>query len=129
MGLSVGVAGLGAIGLRVARALDEGIEGLNLAAVSARDHDKAAAKLASLRMEVPVVALAELADHAEVVVECVPAAAFLEIATRLGGRNTPSRRTSPTSGSALAEVADSLPRASTSTPPRRASPSSPPAVG
>ncbi len=37
----VGVAGLGAIGMTVARRLDEGIAGLVLTAVSARDHDRA----------------------------------------------------------------------------------------
>ena len=40
--LKVAVGGLGTIGLPVARALDSGIHGLELAAVSARDRDKAA---------------------------------------------------------------------------------------
>ena len=39
--LKVGLAGLGAVGLDVARRLEAGIPGLALAAVSARDHDKA----------------------------------------------------------------------------------------
>src|SRR3546814_4714627 len=37
--LGVAIGGLGAIGLGVARRLDEGIPGLRLAAVSARDRD------------------------------------------------------------------------------------------
>jgi aspartate dehydrogenase len=78
--LSVAVGGLGAIGFAVTRALDEGIEGLRLTAVSARNRDKAQAKIGELRRPVPVVGLAELAEHAEVVVECAPAACFLEIA-------------------------------------------------
>jgi aspartate dehydrogenase len=78
--LGVAVGGLGAIGLVVARALDDGIHGLQLVAVSARDRDKAARNLEDFRRPVPVVSLAELAAQAEVVVECAPAAVFAEIA-------------------------------------------------
>lgn len=78
--LSVAVGGLGAIGLAVARALDEGIEGLTLAAVSARGRARAEAKIGTLRRPVPLVGLAELAARAEVVVDCAPAACFLETA-------------------------------------------------
>mgnify|MGYP006283576821 CR=1 FL=1 len=39
--LTVGIAGLGAIGLHLARALDRGVPGLKLAAASARDRDQA----------------------------------------------------------------------------------------
>ncbi|MEQ8395306.1 aspartate dehydrogenase [Thalassobaculum sp.] len=81
-GLTVGIGGLGAIGLAVAKALDEGrIEGLRLAAVSARDTAKAHRTVDSFRTPVPVVALPELAELAEVVVECAPAAVFTEVAT------------------------------------------------
>ena len=76
----VAVGGFGAIGLQVARALDQGIPGLELVAVSARDHDKAAAKLAGFRQGVPVLPAGQLAEHADVVVECLPAAAFAELA-------------------------------------------------
>lgn len=79
--LTVAVGGLGAIGLAVARALDAGrINGLRLTAVSARDVAKAGRSMAGFRTAVPVVPLAELAERADVVVECVPAAAFGEIA-------------------------------------------------
>ena len=78
--LRVGVGGLGAIGLPVAKALDAGIPGLALAAVSARDPDKAAAKMAEFRTPVPVVTLGALAECAEVVVECAPPAVFLAAA-------------------------------------------------
>ena len=44
--LTVGIAGLGAIGLHLARALDAGVEGLKLIAVAARDHAKARDNLA-----------------------------------------------------------------------------------
>ena len=78
--LLVAVGGLGAIGLPVARALDRGIEGLSLVAVSARDHGKARARLADFSTVPRVVALAELAIVADVVVECAPPAVFREIA-------------------------------------------------
>ncbi len=78
--LTVAVGGLGAIGIPVARALDAGIHGLELVAVSARDRDKAARNLESFHKPVPVVSLAELADRAEIVVECAPAAVFAEVA-------------------------------------------------
>jgi aspartate dehydrogenase len=78
--LSVAIGGLGAIGLPVARCLDAGIEGLRLTAVAARDRDKAEAKMKDFRTQVPVLGLAELAGHADVVVECAPAACFLEAA-------------------------------------------------
>lgn len=79
--LTVGIGGFGAIGQKVAAALDsDGIEGLKLAAVSARDVDKARANMAGFRNEVPVVPLGELADLADVVVECAPASVFADVA-------------------------------------------------
>ncbi len=56
--LKVAVGGLGTIGLPVARALDSGIPGLELAAVSARDRDKAERNLAAFGRPGPVVSLA-----------------------------------------------------------------------
>jgi aspartate dehydrogenase len=78
--LRVAVAGFGAIGAVVARHLDEGIEGLVLTAVSARDRKAAEQRQAKFRKKVPVLAPGELAEHADVVVECAPAAVFREIA-------------------------------------------------
>lgn len=75
--LRIAVAGLGAIGMEVARALAGGIPGCALAAVSARD-------LAAARARVPgVLALpvGDLIGHADVVVECAPAALLAEIVT------------------------------------------------
>ena len=76
--LSVAIAGLGAIGLAVARRLDAGLEGLRLVAVSARNREGAAARMADFAAPVPVLALTDL--EADVVVECAPAAVFREIA-------------------------------------------------
>jgi aspartate dehydrogenase len=78
--LRVAVAGLGAIGLKVAEALDRGIPGCVLTAVSANDRDKAAKRLAHLTRQVPVVSLGELEPSADIVVECAPAKVLAEIA-------------------------------------------------
>lgn len=79
--MTVAIAGLGAIGLTVARALDEGrLPGLSLAAVSARDVAKAKRTVAAFKAPVPVIGLAELPAMADVVVECIPAAQFRTIA-------------------------------------------------
>src|SRR5215472_10400363 len=47
--LSVGIGGLGAIGLAVAKALDRGIPGLALKAVSARDRASAVTRIAGFK--------------------------------------------------------------------------------
>lgn len=77
--LTVGIGGFGAVGRKVAEAIDQGVDGLTLKAVSARDHAKAKANMAGFRNPVPVVGLAELAD-CDIVVEGLPAAVFDEIA-------------------------------------------------
>lgn len=78
--MRVGIGGLGAIGWPVMVRLVEGIDGLTLAAVSAADLERATRRLAEASIEVPVVPAASLADHADVVVECLPAAGFRSIA-------------------------------------------------
>ena len=74
------VAGLGAVGMPVVRALAAGIDGLELAAVSARDLARARERMAGVAPGIPVVPATELADRADVIVECVPKAAFAEVA-------------------------------------------------
>ena len=59
--LTVGIAGLGAIGLTLARALDMGVPGLQLAAVSALDLAKASANVEGFVSPPRVVTNAELA--------------------------------------------------------------------
>lgn len=78
--LRVAIAGLGAIGLKVAEALDRGIPGCVLAAVSANDRGKAAERLSHLGRQVPVVALEALEPLADIVVECAPAKLLASIA-------------------------------------------------
>jgi len=77
--LTVGIGGFGAVGRKVAEALDKGANGLRLAAISARDHDKAKRNMAGFTTEVPIVGLADLAE-CDIVVEGLPAAVFDEIA-------------------------------------------------
>ena len=79
--MKVGIGGLGAIGLTVARAIADGrLPGLELGAVSARDKEKANKRLASIGASAPVVSLKALAETCDVVVECAPAAAFPDVA-------------------------------------------------
>ncbi len=78
--LRVAIGGFGAIGRAVAGRLDEGIPGLSLAAISARDVAKAARNMAYFKNPVPIVTLGELADLADVVVEWAPAAVFADVA-------------------------------------------------
>ena len=78
--LGVGIAGLGTIGLPVARWLDGGVEGLRLVAVSARDQAKAKAKMADFRHSAFLRPLDDMIESLDVVVECLPAAEFLRVA-------------------------------------------------
>ena len=80
MTLNIGIAGLGTIGVPVARALNEGIPGLALVAVASGRREVAQQRLAAAGISVPVVSVPELASMAEVVVECAPARAFRSIA-------------------------------------------------
>ena len=80
MTLRVAVAGFGAIGKVVAQRLDRGIDGLALIAVSARDHSRAEQAMAGFARPAPVVPLVQLWEHADIIVECAPAALLREIA-------------------------------------------------
>ena len=80
MTLRVAIGGLGAIGKVVARRLDRGIDGLTLTAVAARDVPRAEAAMAGFARKVPVVPLAQLWEHADIIVECAPAAVLRELA-------------------------------------------------
>ncbi|MBV9427934.1 MAG: aspartate dehydrogenase, partial [Bradyrhizobiaceae bacterium] len=64
----VAIAGLGAIGRALARALDDDVPGLALGAVAARDHAKAQAWLDEHEIDCPVVPLDEMPDHADLAV-------------------------------------------------------------
>jgi len=76
----VAIGGFGAIGKVVAEHLDRGIEGLALAAVSARDVVRAQAAVAGFARPVPVLPLAQLGVAADIVIECAPAALLRALA-------------------------------------------------
>ena len=78
--LNVAIAGFGAVGRTVAKRLDDGMPGLRLAAVSARDVEKARTRMNGFTDKPPIVPLGDLADRADIVVECLPAAAFRAVA-------------------------------------------------
>ncbi len=78
--LRVGLGGLGAVGLDVARRIEAGIPGLVLAAVSVRDKDKARRNLPAVGTTIPIVAADALAESCDVVVECLPPVMFRAVA-------------------------------------------------
>src|ERR1700685_2351926 len=79
--LKVGLGGLGAVGLDVARRIEAGIPGLVLTAVSVRDQDKARRNLPQVGGRIPVVAAEALAETCDLVVECLPPAMFRTVAS------------------------------------------------
>lgn len=76
----VAVAGLGAVGRKVAAVLDDGFPGYELAAVSVRRPQRSQEFLSGLRNAPPVLPLSDLADVSDIVVECAPAAVLAELA-------------------------------------------------
>jgi aspartate dehydrogenase len=68
----VAIAGLGAIGTEVAKALDAGIDGLELVAVSAANIDKHRGWLDKLGKVPAALSIEALADAADIVIECAP---------------------------------------------------------
>jgi aspartate dehydrogenase len=78
--LRVGLAGLGAVGREVGRRLEQGIDGLMLAAVSVRDVDKAIRSIPRIGAAIAVLSPERLAESCDVVVECLPPALFRRVA-------------------------------------------------
>ena len=77
--LRVGIAGLGAVGLDVAKRLLAGIDGLTLTAAAVRDEAKARNALQDgdgLHFTTPE----RLADDCDIVMECLPPSVFREVA-------------------------------------------------
>jgi len=77
--MRVAVAGLGTIGRTLARRLADGVPGLTLSGVAARDEEKARGWLDEEGIEAPIVALNDLPEHADLAVECAPAAVLEQI--------------------------------------------------
>src|SRR5262249_53056215 len=78
--LRIGLAGLGAVGLEVAKRLIAGVPGLTLAAVAVREVEKAQRALPQVGKDIPVCKATELANDCDIVVECLPPALFREVA-------------------------------------------------
>ncbi|HWK00392.1 MAG TPA: aspartate dehydrogenase [Xanthobacteraceae bacterium] len=76
--MKVGVAGLGAVGREVAKRLVAGIPGLQLAAISARDHEKARRIVPD--QAVKILDAEGLAETCDVIVEGLPPAEFRNFA-------------------------------------------------
>src|SRR5450631_1747233 len=77
--LRVGLAGLGAVGLEVAKRLIAGVRGLTRAAIAVRDADKTRRTLPQLGA-IAIKPATALADDCDVVVECLPPALFRDVA-------------------------------------------------
>ncbi len=75
----VAIAGRGAIGRALARRLAAGVPGVTLACIAARDHAKAQAWLDEQGVAVPLVPLEAFPQHADLAVECAPAAVLEDI--------------------------------------------------
>ena len=75
----IAIAGLGEIGKTVARKLAQGIPGLALSGIATRDRAKAQAWLDREGISVPLIGLDEVPDHADLAVECAPAAILDQI--------------------------------------------------
>ena len=78
--LRIAIGSLGTVGLDVARRIDAGIPGLQLQAVSALHRRRAEDRLKEFHRPIPVLPLPELAEMADVVVECAPSAVFRQVA-------------------------------------------------
>jgi aspartate dehydrogenase len=78
--LRVGLAGLGSVGVAVARRLQAGIPGLVLAAVAVRDAAKAHRSLPAVGDKIPVLSLLELAETCDIIVEGLPPSLFRDVA-------------------------------------------------
>jgi len=79
--LRIAIAGLGAIGQSIAKTLAQGgVPGVELTAVSAKNHEKALAFVSKLAHPVKVLHIADLEKEADLVIECAPAALLPEIA-------------------------------------------------
>lgn len=75
--LRLGIAGLGTIGLAVAKRVDAGEAGnMVVSAVSARNTQKAADNIATFAHRPGIVPIGEIGEHCDVVLECAPRSVF-----------------------------------------------------
>jgi aspartate dehydrogenase len=79
--INVAIVGLGSIGATLVRKIGAGeIPGANLCAVAVRNRDKARAVLEDAGLNVPMLEISELAEAADLVIECAPAKILVDIA-------------------------------------------------
>jgi len=76
----VAIAGYGAIGRELTRRIARGIDGVELAAIGARDRERVAADLRALGIAARIDAIDALEPYADLVVEAAPAALLPTIA-------------------------------------------------
>jgi aspartate dehydrogenase len=76
----VAIAGFGAIGRELTARIARGIPGVELGAIGARDRAKVEPALEALGVDVPIEPIDALEPHADLVVECAPAALLPVIA-------------------------------------------------
>lgn len=79
MTLRVGICGLGAVGMPLARWLDGGVTGITLAAVSAANIERAKQRVAEFNEPPAVVPMEQLPELSDIVVECAPPEIFAEL--------------------------------------------------
>src|SRR6266542_4210384 len=78
--MKVGIAGLGAIGRQVCRALDAGIPGLTLAGATARDRERAERFLKTRAAPPPLLDLDDLIAASDLIAEATTQAHLRELA-------------------------------------------------
>ena len=78
--INVGIGGLGAIGMPVARWLDAGVTGLSLAGISAGNKQRAAERVSNFVSPPPVLDLPKLVSASDVLVEALPPQHFGDLA-------------------------------------------------
>src|SRR5207244_13570068 len=81
--IQIGVAGLGAIGRQVCRAIDAGLPGLALAGATARTRDRAESFLATLKSRPPFLDVDALVEASDLLVEASTPAPLVELAPTL----------------------------------------------
>ena len=82
--MKTAIAGLGTIGLKVAKDLHQGIPGLELSAVSSGRPEIARARLAEAGIDVPVLTNGELPGEAKIIVASTANLNYAKLARSLG---------------------------------------------
>ena len=76
----VGIVGLGAIGLQIARTIDQGnVSNFDLVAIATRDEKKAAKNLETFAHIPDITSIKNVCATADIIVECAPATIFRTI--------------------------------------------------